>query len=95
MEETLASVLTTFPTRASPLSCGRYSALLDTLHPSVYGAAIRGALGATLQVWPTLESHPLQPGWRSFDYVTVGFREDDTTEATALKALTTFCGYHP
>jgi hypothetical protein len=63
--------------------------------PSVYCAAIRGASGATLQVWLTLESHPRQPGWRSLDSETVGFRADDTTEPTALKALTTFCEYHP
>jgi hypothetical protein len=25
----------------------------------------------------------------------IGFRTDDTTEATAMKTLTTFCGYHP
>jgi hypothetical protein len=47
------------------------------------------------RVWLTLESHLLQPGWRSPDSKTVGFRADDTTEAAALKALTTFCGYHP
>jgi hypothetical protein len=49
MEETLASVLTTFPMRVFPPSCGRWSASLVTLHPSVYGAAIWGASGATLQ----------------------------------------------
>jgi hypothetical protein len=47
------------------------------------------------RVWLTLESHPLRPGWRSLDSKTVGFRADDTTEAAALKALTTFCRYHP
>ena len=47
------------------------------------------------RVWLTLESHRLQPGWRSLDSETVGFRADDTTKAAALKALTTFCGYHP
>jgi hypothetical protein len=47
------------------------------------------------RVWLTLESHPLQPGWRSLDSKTVGFRADDTTEAAVLKALTTLCGYHP
>jgi hypothetical protein len=47
------------------------------------------------QVWLTLEAHPLQPGWRSLDSETIGFRSDDTTEATAMKTLTTFCGYHP
>jgi hypothetical protein len=46
------------------------------------------------RVWPTLESHPLQPGWRSLDSETVGFGADDTTEVVALKALTTFYGYH-
>ena len=34
-------------------------------------------------------------GWRSLDSETVGFRTGDTTEATAMKTLTTFCGYHP
>jgi hypothetical protein len=43
----------------------------------------------------TLESHPLQLGWCSLDSETIEFRADDTTEAAALKALTTFCGYHP
>jgi hypothetical protein len=47
------------------------------------------------RVWLTLESHPLQHGWCSLDSKTVGFRADDTTEAIALKALMTFCGYHP
>jgi hypothetical protein len=47
------------------------------------------------RVWLTLEAHPLQPGWRSLDSETIGFREDDTTEATSMKTLTTFCGYHP
>jgi hypothetical protein len=46
-------------------------------------------------VWLTMEPHPLQPGWRSLDSETVGFRADDTSEVVALKALTTFCGYHP
>jgi hypothetical protein len=43
----------------------------------------------------TQEAHPLQPGWRSLDSETIGFRADDTTEAATLKTLTTFCGYHP
>jgi hypothetical protein len=47
------------------------------------------------RVWLNLESHPLRPGWRSLDSKIVGFRADDTTEATTLKALMTFCGYHP
>jgi hypothetical protein len=47
------------------------------------------------RIWLTLESHPLQSGWRSLDSKTVRFRADDTTKAAALKALTTFCGYHP
>jgi hypothetical protein len=47
------------------------------------------------QVWLTLESHPLQPGWRSLETETIRFRADDTTKAAALKALTSFCGYHP
>jgi hypothetical protein len=46
-------------------------------------------------VWLTLEAHPLQPGWRSLDSETVGFRTEDTTDAEAMKTLTTFCGYHP
>jgi hypothetical protein len=28
-------------------------------------------------------------------FETVGFRANDTTEVAVLKALTTFCGYHP
>jgi hypothetical protein len=47
------------------------------------------------RVWLTLESHPLQPVWHSLDTETVWFRADNTTEVVALKALTTFCGYHP
>jgi hypothetical protein len=47
------------------------------------------------RVWLTLEAHPLQPGWPSLDSETVRVRADDTTEVAALKALTTFCGYHP
>jgi hypothetical protein len=47
------------------------------------------------RVWLTLEAHPLQMGWRSLNSETVGFTTDDTTEATAMKTLTTFYGYHP
>jgi hypothetical protein len=47
------------------------------------------------RVWLTLEAHPLQPGWHSLDSETIGFRANDTTEAAAMKTLTTFCGYHP
>jgi hypothetical protein len=43
----------------------------------------------------TLEPHPLQPGWRSLDSKSFGFRADDTIEATARHELTTFCGFHP
>jgi hypothetical protein len=46
-------------------------------------------------VWLTLEPHPLQPVWCSVDSEIVRFKADDTTEAASLKALTTFCGYHP
>jgi hypothetical protein len=46
------------------------------------------------RVWLTLEVDPLQPGWRSIDSETIGFRADDTTKATAMKTLTTFYGYH-
>jgi hypothetical protein len=34
-------------------------------------------------------------GWRSLDFEAVGFRVDDTIEAAALKAMTTFFEYHP
>jgi hypothetical protein len=47
------------------------------------------------RVWLTLEAHPLQPSWHSLDSKTIGFRTDDTTEAVAMKTLTTLCGYHP
>jgi hypothetical protein len=47
------------------------------------------------QVWLTLEAHPLRLVWHSLDSETIGFRSDDTTEAAAMKTLTTFCGYHP
>jgi hypothetical protein len=47
------------------------------------------------RVWLTMEAHPLLPCWRSLDSETIGFRADDTTEAAAMKTLTTFYGYHP
>jgi SMC interacting uncharacterized protein involved in chromosome segregation len=43
----------------------------------------------------TLEPHPLQPGWRSLDSESFGYRAKDTIEAIALHGLTTFCGFHP
>jgi uncharacterized coiled-coil protein SlyX len=43
----------------------------------------------------TLEPHPLQPGWRSLDSESFGYRTEDTIEAIALHGLTTFCGFHP
>jgi hypothetical protein len=36
------------------------------------------------RVWLTLEANPLQPGWRSLDSETIGFRADDTIEAAAM-----------
>jgi hypothetical protein len=47
------------------------------------------------RVWLTLVPHLLQPGCRSLDSETIGFWVDDTTKAAALKALMTFCRYHP
>jgi uncharacterized coiled-coil protein SlyX len=43
----------------------------------------------------TLEPHPLQPGWRSLDSKSFGYRAEDTMEAIALHGLTTICGFHP
>jgi uncharacterized coiled-coil protein SlyX len=43
----------------------------------------------------TLEPHPLQPGWRSLDSKSFGYRAEDTIEAIALHGLTTFCRFHP
>jgi hypothetical protein len=43
----------------------------------------------------TLEPHPLQPGWRSLDSKSFGFRAEDTIESIALHVLTTFYGFHP
>jgi hypothetical protein len=43
----------------------------------------------------TLEPHPLQPGWRSLDSETFGYRAEDTMEAIDLHGLTTFCGFDP
>jgi hypothetical protein len=43
----------------------------------------------------TLEPHPLQPGWRSLDSESFGYRAEDTIEAIALHGLTTFFGFHP
>jgi hypothetical protein len=43
----------------------------------------------------TLEPHSLQPGWRSLDSESFGYRAEDTIEAIALHGLTTFCGFHP
>jgi outer membrane murein-binding lipoprotein Lpp len=42
-----------------------------------------------------LEPHPLQPGCRSMDSESFGFRVEDTIESMALHVLTTFCGFHP
>jgi hypothetical protein len=63
--------------------------------PFVHSAAVRGASGATLPSLVDSGGSPLQPGWRSLDSETIGFRLDDTTEAAAMKTLTTFYGYHP
>jgi hypothetical protein len=46
------------------------------------------------KVWLALEPHPLQSGWRSLYSKTLGFRAHDTLEATAMHALTIFCGFH-
>jgi hypothetical protein len=43
----------------------------------------------------TLEPHPLQPGWRSLDSESFGYRAEDTMEGIALHRLTTLCGFHP
>jgi signal recognition particle GTPase len=43
----------------------------------------------------TLEPYPLQPGWRSLDSESFGFRAKDTIESIALHGMTTFCGFHP
>jgi hypothetical protein len=43
----------------------------------------------------TLEPHPLQPGWRSLDSESFGYRAEDTIEAIALHGLMTFYGFHP
>jgi hypothetical protein len=43
----------------------------------------------------TLEPHPLQPGWRSLDSESFGYRAEDIIKAIALHGLTTFCGFHP
>jgi hypothetical protein len=43
----------------------------------------------------TLEPHPLQPGWRSLDSESFGYRAEDTIKAIALHGLTSFCGFHP
>jgi uncharacterized coiled-coil protein SlyX len=47
------------------------------------------------RVWMTLEPHPLQPGWRSLDSESFGYRAEDTIKAIALHRLTTFCEFHP
>jgi hypothetical protein len=36
----------------------------------------------------TLEPYPLQPGWRSLDSESFGYRAEDTIEAIALHGLT-------
>jgi hypothetical protein len=63
--------------------------------PFVHGAAVRRASGSKLPSLANFGGSPLQPGWRSLDSETIGFRSDDTIEAAAMKTLTTFCGYHP
>jgi hypothetical protein len=42
-----------------------------------------------------LEPHPLQPGWRSLDFESFGYRAEDIIKAIALHRLMTFCGFHP
>jgi uncharacterized coiled-coil protein SlyX len=42
-----------------------------------------------------LKPHPLQPGWRSLDSKSFGFRAKYSLESIALHGLTTFCGFHP
>jgi hypothetical protein len=37
----------------------------------------------------------LQPGWRSLDSESFGYRAEDTIEAIALHGLMNFCGFHP
>jgi hypothetical protein len=95
VEETLILVLTSFIKMAFLPSCGKCLTPLVTLRPFVHGAVVRGASGTTLPSLDDFGAHPLQPGWRSLDSETIGFRMDDTTEAAAMKTLTTFCGYHP
>lgn len=46
-------------------------------------------------MWLTLEPHLLQSSWRLLDFETDVFQADDTMEAIALRALTTFYGFHP
>ena len=95
MEETLVSVPISFLMMVFLPSCGKCSTPPVTLRPFVHGAAVRGASGATLRTLADFGGTPLQPGWRSLDSETIGFRTDDTIEAVAMKTLMTFCGYHP
>jgi hypothetical protein len=67
--------------------------------PYFVGGATRGQLchasPVRVRVRMTLEPHPLQPGWRSLDSESFGFKAGYTIESTALHVLTTFCGFHP
>jgi hypothetical protein len=96
MEETLVSTLTSFLTMAFLPSCGKCLTPPVTLRPPLYTVQLYEEHRVPCcRVWLTLEAHPLQLGWRSLDSEMIGFRTDDTTEAAAMKTLTTFCGYHP
>jgi hypothetical protein len=97
MEDTLALVLTTFPMRAFPPSCGRCSAPLITLLP----------LCTWCSCTRSIEFHVVGFGWPwsltlcSLDGVPLIPRVSGSGWTTpprpqlALKALTTFCRYHP
>jgi hypothetical protein len=57
--------------------------------PFVHGAAVRGASGTTLSSLAYFRGSSPSAGLAFFDSEIVGFRTDDTTEAAAMKTLTT------
>ena len=93
--------------QSHPHPTAGHSVLLELLHRVLRGCRVSGPLKylpqnagkalscKSVSVRMTLEPHPLQPGWRSLDSESFGYRAEDTIEAIALHGLTTFCGFHP
>jgi hypothetical protein len=87
--------LTGLHERVSRVFCGRYFRELVTRRPQYTVQLFEKHRVPRCRVRMTLEPHPLQPGWRSLDSESLGYRAEETMEAIALHGLTTFCGFHP